>query len=108
MIVCFSMQKDPMKKPIETLEASSSRKLFPGSKDNASQMEQEKFKKIISDPEIKEILSDERIQHLIYTLKENPAIAQRYFTSYNIVFLTAFDKALHVLLKLPPLQLSLC
>jgi len=70
-------KKDQMKKPIDTLEASSTRKLLPGSKDNASQMEEEKFQKIISDPEIKEILNDKRIQHLIHTLKENPAIAQR-------------------------------
>ena len=107
MIAYFSMQKDQMKKPIDTLEASSTRKLLPGSKDNASQMEEEKFQKIISDPEIKEILNDKRIQHLIHTLKENPAIAQRYFASNNIFLWTAFAEALHALLKFLPQQLFL-
>ena len=78
---CFFLQKTSTKNPIETLQATSSRKIPLNNKDDSSQEENEKFQKIISDPEIREILNNQRIQHLIGVLKENPAVAQRYVKS---------------------------
>ena len=76
-IISVFAQKNASKH-IETLEVSSTRNLASGTKVEATQDEHERFKKIISDPEIKEILADHQIQRLFNALKENPAMAQRY------------------------------
>ena len=62
----------------ETLVANSSRRIIPNPPGNVNAEEDEKFKQIINDPAIRDILSDAQIQNLITVLKERPEAAQRY------------------------------